>query len=434
MVFRLKIIFWFLRLRLGRVLFHKNPERLQERRFQRLRPHLDRSPFYKPFLRPGSRINDFPVINKKIFMEQFDRINTRGVRLDEALETAMKAEESRDFSPTLRGLTVGLSTGTSGSRAVFLASGEDRARWVAAILDRVTGLSLRKRKVAFFLRANSRLYASVQSRLLSFHFFDLMAPLEENIRDLHLLQPALLVAQPSMLVEIARYMEAGKIALAPDKVISVAEVLSPEDSRFLAGVFKQPIHQVYQCTEGFLAHTCRFATLHFNEDFIRVEKKRIEAGSHRFHPVITDLLRTAQPVIRYELDDIIVEKKDCPCGSRMTGIEFIEGRADDILTFRSAEGKEIRIFPDFFRKAIVTSGPSLSDYVLSQKTLTDLELFVNPGTSGTFEQAARSLRQLLASYGIQGIRITQVYERNFLPGTKLRRIRNDQTRKDHRTG
>ena len=34
----------------------------------------------------------------------------------------IKSEENRDFSPTIKGITVGLSSGTSGNRGVFLAS------------------------------------------------------------------------------------------------------------------------------------------------------------------------------------------------------------------------------------------------------------------------------------------------------------------------
>ena len=433
MYFRLKIAIWFIRLRLGRLWYRYNPGRLQDRRFRKLLRHISHAPFYQTYLKPGCSITDFPVINKKVFMEQFGRINTWGINFKDASETALKAEESRDFSPRLGGLTVGLSTGTSGNRAIFLASDDDRARWVAAILDRVTGISLRKRKIAFFLRANSNLYSSVKSRWLQFHFFDLLDPPAENMRKLGLLQPDLLVAQPSMLTLIAGFSERGELAILPQKVISVAEVLSPEDSEYLSGVFRQPIHQVYQCTEGFLAYTCRYATLHFNEDFIHLEKKYIEPGG-RFHPVITDLLRTAQPVIRYELDDIIVEKEACPCGSSMTAIAFIEGRSDDILVFRDGQGEAVRIFPDFFRKAIVLSDPSITDYTLTQISAKELELYIRPYEAGIFQKAADSIRQLTESRGVKGIRVVQVRERNFKTGTKLRRIRNDQTSKDSRTG
>ena len=96
--------------------------------------------------------------------------------------------------------------------------------------------------------------------------------------------------------------------IKPQKVISVAEVLTPEDKAYLSNIFKQTIQQVYQCTEGFLASSCEHGTLHFNEDFLIIEKKYIDHEQSRFHPIITDLRRRSQPIIRYELNDYYSRK------------------------------------------------------------------------------------------------------------------------------
>ncbi|MEI7582162.1 MAG: hypothetical protein WCJ44_05780 [Runella sp.] len=83
-------------------------------------------------------------------MQHFDTINTCGIHKEEALKLALASEQQRDFSPTINGITIGLSSGTSGNRGLFLASQQERAEWVAAILDRVIGARLKKRKAAFF--------------------------------------------------------------------------------------------------------------------------------------------------------------------------------------------------------------------------------------------------------------------------------------------
>ena len=197
-----------------------------------------------------------------------------------------------------------------GTGAFFLATETERAQWVACVLDRIIGFSLKKRSVAFFLRANSNLYDSVKSLVLTFEFFDLLEDLETQIQKLNKVNPTVLVAQPSLLIELAKKQGAGELHIHPQKIISVAEVLYPEDARYLETVFKQTIHQVYQCTEGLLAATCAHGTLHFNDDFLIIEKKYIDGDKKRFHPIITDLMRTTQPVIRYELNDIIHEKKE----------------------------------------------------------------------------------------------------------------------------
>jgi putative adenylate-forming enzyme len=386
---------------------------------------LRSSPFYKPFIKEGIALSGFPVINKKIFTSQFDSINTCQIKSGEAYDVAIKAENSRDFSPMINGITIGLSSGTSGSRGIFLASESERARWVAAIIDRVIGFSLKKRKVAFFLRANSNLYNSVKSRLIQFHFFDLFHPINENLLRLQELQPNILVGQPSMLLEIAKAMESGTLKVAPIKVISVAEVLSPEDNCYLSRVFDQIIHQVYQCTEGFLASSCKYGLLHFNEDFLVIEKKYIDTEKERFHPVITDLFRTSQPVIRYELNDIIIEKKHCLCGSRMMAIEKIEGRSDDILQFESADKKEIKIFPDFFRRAIITAGIDIEDYAVIQKENNQLLLYVKPSSEDLCRVVSDSITKLLQEYNVSGITITHTNHNGHETGNKLRRIKNE---------
>jgi hypothetical protein len=60
-----------------------------------------------------------------------------------------------------------------------------------------------------------------------------------------------------VLLAIARAAESGAIAVRPEKVYAVAEVLEIADERRIAaGLGQKRIHQLYQCTEGFLAHTC----------------------------------------------------------------------------------------------------------------------------------------------------------------------------------
>ena len=83
-------------------------------------------------------------------------------------------------------------------------------------------------------------------------------------------------------------------------------MLYPEDKAYLERVFGQHIHQVYQCTEGFLASTCTEGVLHFHEDFLIIEKKYLDETKTRFHPIITDLKRFSQPIVRYELNDIFM--------------------------------------------------------------------------------------------------------------------------------
>ena len=424
MNFKLKVISNFIRLRIQRNLYAANLQKIQRKHWRKLNVTLRKSPFYKELAEENADILSFPLINKAIFMEKFNAINTCKIDREEAFSVAIKAETSRDFAPTINDVTIGLSSGTSGNRGLFLATENERAQWVGCVLDRVIGFSLKKRSVAFFLRANSNLYDSVKSKVLQFEFFDLFEPLNDQIGRLNSLQPNILVAQPSLLLELADKQEKGELTLSPTKIISVAEVLYPEDRKLLEKVFKQTIHQVYQCTEGLLATSCAHGTLHFNEDFLHIEKKYIDEDNKRFHPIITDLIRTSQPVIRYELNDIIHEEKNCPCGSKMTGIKQIEGRSDDVLRFTSETGEEVKIFPDFFRRAIIMSNEKITDYTLVQTDKKELRLYINEDEV-VFQDANKWIQKLLSDYNINDVSILKEEKRNFEKGNKLRRIRND---------
>ena len=360
-------------------------------------------------------------------MENFDAINTVGVQKKAAFELAIKSETTRDFSPMINGISIGLSSGTSGNKGIFLTNKKEKEIWTAAVLERVIGFSLKKRKVAFFLRANNNLYESVNSMLLSFDFFDIKIPIAQHIKRLRLLQADILVAQPSVLFEIAKAYKKQKIKPHFSKIISVAEVLEKDQKAFFEKVFQCRIDQIYQCTEGFLAHTCKKGKLHFNEDWLRIEKKYLDKEQTRFHPVITDFRRISQPVIRYELNDIIHEGTPCSCGLKSTVIDRIEGRSDDIFRFEKAE-KEIVIYPDFVRRTMMNTTDKLLNYIVSRKenkTIeVSLELENETPKEEVFIKIKKALNQMFFEFGVEDIIIKLMpYHHN--PMNKFKRIRNE---------
>lgn len=368
------------------------------------------------FYPTSHQLNDFPLINKKIFMENFDAINHVGISYEHALETALAAEACRDFSPKIEGITVGLSSGTSGSRGLFLVSDDESAQWAGYILRRMLPKPYwQHHTIAFFLRSNSNLYESVDNSFVTFTFFDLQIPLQSHIVALNALRPTLLVA-PAQVLRLLAQMPT--LTIKPKKIISVAEVLEEEDKALIEQRFGVMVHQLYQCTEGFLAHTCEYGTLHLNEDLVLIEKKWIDKAQHRFSPIITDLNRTTQPIIRYQLDDILVESDvQCPCGSVFTPIEKIEGRCDDILTLRSLQGEPYLLFPDFVRRAIISCDEPIHEYQVIQKGAT-LEIFIDPISSQ--KGVDEALHALYHAHGIVALQ-HHFYPWNPLPLNQKRR-------------
>jgi putative adenylate-forming enzyme len=316
------------------------------------------------------------IIDKKIMMDRFTDLNTVGIDRDEAFRVAFQAEESRDFSPTLNGVTIGLSSGTSGNRGLFLVSDQERARHAGTMLAKILPRSIfSSYRVAFFMRANSNLYTASQGSRIQFEFYDLLKNVDEHLDRLRVQRPDLLFAPPSMLIRLAQAQSQGAISLNPERIFSIAETLDPLDQKKIESAFGQKVYQIYQCTEGFLGATCAEGVLHLNEDCVRIEPEWLDDSKTKFMPIITDFTRTSQPIIRYRLNDILtVRKTPCPCGSAMMALECIEGRADDVLVFLSAVGEKVTVFPDFIRRAVLSSSDRIEEYQVRQSIDGELEI------------------------------------------------------------
>jgi len=365
----------YTRAKLGRFLSKHQIVKRQATLFMNLKKTvLCRSPFYQSWLLRD--LKDYPIINKSIHTQHFNEINTAQLDRDKALEIAIKSEQSRDFSPTYKNYAVGLSSGTSGSRGLFVTSNKERAEWAGYMIGKMLPFKFKRQKVALFLRANNRLYESSKGILLDFKFFDLIQPMKTLIAAVNQYSPDILIAPAQVLQSLS---QVESLTIQPSKIISVAEVLEEPVKKQLEAAFKVKIDEIYQCTEGFLAATCSHGNLHLNEDVVYIEKDWLDSSSGRFAPIITDLRRSTQPVVRYRLDDIlIIDEKPCQCGSSFTRIKSIEGRCDDILLLKNANDELISIYPDFIRNTLLMSHKQIENYQVIQTANDMLNIFLQP--------------------------------------------------------
>lgn len=347
----------------------------RERIARFLATHAVRVPFYRDCA--GAALDALPIVDKRTLLDNFDAFNSAGVTLDRALDVALAAERSRDFAPLLDGLTVGLSSGTSGTRGVFLVSHDERLRWAGVLLARLLLSASLRRLVAargglhaaLFLRASSNLYTTLRSRRLRFSYHDLLEPIERHIERLGRDAPHVLVAPATVLRRLADAVQAGTLRLAPLQVIAVAEVLEADDAQHIAAAFGRPVQQIYQCTEGFLGYSCAHGGLHLNEEFVHIEPEWLDAEQTRFRPLVTDFSRTTQLIVRYRLDDVLrVAPQPCACGRVTRHLAAIEGRCDDVLWSRAlhAAPQPVALFPDTLRRCLALIGAPLRDYRIEQ--------------------------------------------------------------------
>lgn len=280
-------------------------ENWQAKRLHQFRQNvLSHSPWFQRYL--TLPFNQWPMMDKALMMTHFDEMNTAGLKRDELLDCAMRSEQSRDFKPCVGRFSVGLSSGTSGRRGLFVVSPHEQQMWAAGVLAKVM---------------------------------------------------------------------AGELTLKVKKVISVAEVLEPQDRELLRNVFHN-VGEIYQATEGFLASTCRCGTLHLNEEFVHIEPQWLD--EHRFVPIVTDFTRTTQPIVRYRLDDVLVaSEQPCSCGSATMAIARIEGRQDDQLQLPTRSGDIQTVFADACSRVLAMTLPLTVDYRLLQTGSAQLTLIAD---------------------------------------------------------
>ncbi|MBF0267830.1 MAG: hypothetical protein HQL44_04500 [Alphaproteobacteria bacterium] len=376
---------------------------------------LARLPLYRNLA--NAPLDAFPIADKKFVQDNFQNLNVLGLSFDEALRQAKQG-----VSP--RGYMIGMSSGTSGNRGVFLVNECERKLWAGIMLAKALppGGLLKRHRAALMLAANSKLYKATQkSGRLAFRFFDLSQGLACHREALEAYQPTLLIAPAHVL----GLMACQKWSIHPERAFSAAEVLDKSEEEAIGNTWGRPVHQIYQCTEGFLGITCRLGTMHLNEDYVLIEKQWIDKERRAFTPLITDFTRRSQAMVRYRMNDILIASPTpCPCGSPLQAIARIEGRRDDILAFPTQGGGMALLFPDDVRATLLDAAPAASDFRVQQHSR-KLLTFALEGQVPD-EQARNAANKLSEAIRRIGAEPGQIQAVPFIPienhAVKLRRI------------
>ncbi len=375
------------------------------------------SPYYQSL--KGAPLCDFPIMNKHTMMENLSQLNTKGLDATLLMQEALRAEQSRDFNASkVAGVTIGLSSGTSGIRGLFLADRQETQLWAGNILARLLPGLWQRHRIALALRANSPLYKSVAKGPVTFFYADLTRPYQEWIKELDEFQPTLLVGSAQALQLCAQYSgQFGKPAIRPQRIISGAEVLTQADRDYITQRFDGELHEVYQCTEGFLACTDQHGQMRWNQDIVHIEKHWLNDERTHYSPIITDFRRKTQPIIRYLLDDVIEDKQD---DGVFEPLGAIGGRTGDCLQLGSAD-HPVKILPDLIYRAIALATPERVDYRITQtapqKVVIEADVRFRPAIS-------QSLTHLFMQLNLDTVSYEYLPAPVWTPANKQRRVVN----------
>jgi len=108
--------------------------------------------------------------------------------------------------------------------------------------------------------------------------------------------------------------------------------MSDAECAFVAERLGLAPRPIWQATEGFLGAACHIGRLHLNDHALEIELEPVTGTRGGFRPVITDLHRRSQPVVRLRGDDLIEPdpRGACPCGYAGRTILPVAARVGDL--------------------------------------------------------------------------------------------------------
>jgi putative adenylate-forming enzyme len=390
----------------------------QNWKLERLRRHaIAHIGFYREFR--DVPLSSFPILSKRDVLRRFEAFNLLGLTAPQIWAMIDRAEPPAGFD-------VGCSTGTSGSRGLYLISDQERFVWLGTIVAKALPMPLwRPQRVAIVLPRMSRLYdAANESKLLRLLFLDLSNGLQAAATALVAFKPTVVVGPPKAL----RWFAENRTPISPQLMFSSAEVLDPPDREVIERHFDLILREIYMATEGLFAVSCEHGTLHLAEDVVHFEFEPVDNSTDLVRPIVTDFTRRTQVTARYRMGDILrLDPKRCPCGSALQAVCEIIGRSDDVFQLPHLDGSvpSVMLTPDILRNAVLAADPSIDDFRIRQIEANHIEVILPLHVSGAVGELARGAVMRACARVLTSPEVT--LRREPLPvrtDMKLRRVEN----------
>jgi phenylacetate-CoA ligase len=210
-------------------------------------------------------------------------------------------------------------------------------------------------------------------------------------------RPTLLFGHAHSLFIVATVVEELQIdTIRPHAIIASSMMLLPHERVVIERVFKTRVTDVYGCEEvGLIAGECeRHDGLHLNNEQLIVEIIGEDglpvAPGQSGLVVVTDLLNTAMPFIRYRMEDMAeVATNSCSCDRGLPTLRRVVGRTADFL--KRQDGS--RVAGISLIENTLTRIPGIEQMQLVQEVRSRLQLRIVAGAEFTPER-----RQELVSY------------------------------------
>jgi len=382
-------------------------------------------------------LTQYPPVTKSMLIEHFEDVVT-DTAITKAEIDAFVADETKIGERFLGKYPVWTTSGTTGEPGVFVqdetawtVSDVVGDRWILPALARLSPLSrlvTQNLHIALVAVSGGHFAGAAGLEMMRresvygerrLRLFSPKSPINDLISDLNQYQPAILEGYSTVLVELARAQQNGRLNISPALLLPTAEPISATQKRMLRDTFDCVVRELYGATEFVpIAAECDHGNLHANTDWVVLEPvdedyQSVDPGTPSDTVLITNLSNRVQPIIRYDLgDSITLYEERCPCGSAFPIIE-VGGRQGDVLQFETDEGEEVPIFP-LSLSSVVEEIPGVHRTQIIRTAPTTLQVRFDVTPDATEEEIwkhiERELQSFLRTHGISCITVEAASE------------------------
>ncbi len=406
---------------------------VRDRRLRRLlRAAVAGSPFHARLYRglDPSRcaLRDLPTTNKAMLMAEFDRTLTDRQVTRRALQDFVDHPEN-EGRPFLGRYAVSHTSGSQGQPMLLIqplrvlellynlqmTRGNARKPSAAEAVRRFTSparLAIVTLKRGFYPSASTFEYMPAPARRFMKVLW--LSQTDPDVIDrLNAYRPTVLTGYATVLEQLATEAEAGRLRLAPElqQITNNSEVLPERAFDRVRAAFGLHVINNYATGEcPFLTNGCRTDLgAHVNADWAILEVvddagNPVPDGTPGARVLITNLANTVQPIIRYEIGDVVtMATSPCGCGNRLPRVERIEGRAADV--FWIWDGAQYRRLINALFKNAFDYLHDVREWQAVQEARNTVRIRLEPlpGTRLDLARVRNLLQRQLAMYGLLGL-------------------------------